>query len=133
MSLGALRKIIFPVLFSDPDGICSLAVAKLTGISFDDEDGTKLLSLVVSESPPAPSKVKLQFGHQVTNTKHQGGMCPFYSTPSILQTQLTSEVNDWNPQAVDTLEFHIVRLHRLRSSQIGRWYIDDHVALGCRV
>jgi hypothetical protein len=119
--LGALRKIVFPVLFSNPDGICSLAVAKLAGISFDNEDGTELLPLVVSGSLPAPSKVKLQFGHQVTkaDTKHQGDVSPFYSTPSILQTQLTSEVNNWNPQAVDTLEFRIARLHRLRLSQIG--------------
>jgi hypothetical protein len=53
------------------------------------------------------------------NAKHQGDVSPFYSTPSILQAQLTSETNDWNPQAVDTLEFRIARLHRLRSSQIG--------------
>jgi hypothetical protein len=110
-----------PVFFSDPDGICSLAVAKLAGISFDNKDGAELLSLVVSGSPPAPSKVKLQFGHHITkaNAKHQGAVSPFYSTPSILQTQLTSEVNEWNPQAVGTLEFRIARLHCLRLSQAG--------------
>jgi hypothetical protein len=51
--------------------------------------------------------------------KHQGAVSPFYSTPSVLQAQLNSEMNDWSPQAVGTLEFRISRLHHLRSSQIG--------------
>jgi hypothetical protein len=56
-----------PEFFSDPDGLCSLALAKKPGICYaEPPDDTKLIPLVVSGSPPAPSKAKLTFGHQVT-------------------------------------------------------------------
>jgi hypothetical protein len=44
-----------PEFFSDPDGICSLAAAETAGVCYaDPPDGTKLIPLVVSRSPPAP-------------------------------------------------------------------------------
>jgi hypothetical protein len=56
-----------PEFFSDPDGLCSLALAKKAGIRYaEPPNDTKLIPLVVSGSPPAPSKAKLTFGHQVT-------------------------------------------------------------------
>jgi hypothetical protein len=77
--------------------------------------------LVVSGSPPAPPKVKLLFGHQVTkaNAKHQGASTQCYSNTADLQTQLKAETADWNPPGDESVEFAIACLHRLRSSPIG--------------
>ena len=59
--------------FGNPDGMCSLAVAKSAGIRHADPTA-ELIHLVVSGTPPGPPKAKLQFGHQVTqaNAKHRG-------------------------------------------------------------
>ena len=111
-----------PEFFSDPDGFCSLAVAKKAGIRFvDSPDGTELIPLVVSGSPPAPSKAKLSFGHQVTkaNARHHGAATPFYSAAVDLQSQLKAETTDWNPPGEETVDFDIARLHLLRSNPIG--------------
>jgi hypothetical protein len=125
-----------PEFFSDPDGICSLALAKKAGIRYADPlDGTELIPLVVSGSPPAPPKVKLSFGHQVTkaNAKYHGTSTQFYSSLADFQTQLKAETTDWNPPGVVSVEFDIARLHRLRSSPIGglllvvsHWDVDSN-------
>jgi hypothetical protein len=111
--------VLDPVFFGDPDGICSLAVTKLAGIAFQD-DSDKLLPLVVSGSPLTASKVKLQFGHQVTKgmAKHHGASSPFLTTNVTLHAILTSEIDQWNPAAEASIEFALSRLHRLRSSPV---------------
>ena len=66
-----------PEFFSDPDGICSFAMAKKAGIRYADRlDGTKLIPLVVSGSPPVLPKERLFLGHQVTkfNARHHGAL-----------------------------------------------------------
>jgi hypothetical protein len=111
-----------PEFFSDPDGICSLAVAKKAGIRYaDPPDGTELIPLVVSGSPPAPSKVRLLFGHQVTkaNAKHHGASTQFYSAPAALQARLKAETLLLNPVGEKSASFDTARLHKLRSSPIG--------------
>jgi hypothetical protein len=60
---------------------------------------TELIPLVVLGSPPAISKVKLQYGHYVSPgiAKHHGPTTPFYSPLAELQTKLSSETADLNP------------------------------------
>ena len=114
--------VLDPVSFGDPDGICSLVMAKAAGIRYSDEDEVdELLPLVVSGTPPGPSKVKLQFGHQVTKSisKHHGASSPFFSPTTVLNSALKSELAAWNPVPVATADFDISRLHLLRSSPIG--------------
>lgn len=75
-----------PEHFSDPGGICSLAVAKQAGVRYADSPaGAELVPLVVSGSPLALAKVKLSFGHQVTKASAQnhGSSNQFYSAPLI--------------------------------------------------
>jgi hypothetical protein len=82
----------------------------------------ELIPLVVSGSPPAPPKVKLLFGHQVTeaDAKHHGASTQCCSNNAAdLQTQLKAETADWNPPGDESVEFAIARLHRLCSSPIG--------------
>jgi hypothetical protein len=89
-----------PKFFSDPDGICSLAVAEKAGVRYSDPpDGTELIPLVVSGSPPAPSKAKLLLGHQVTkaNAKHLGASTQFYNAPAALKAKLKDEILDLKP------------------------------------
>ena len=65
-----------PEFFGNPDGISSLALAKKAGIRYaDPPDGSELFPLVVSGSPPAPSKVKTSFGHQVTKANAKAPRC----------------------------------------------------------
>jgi hypothetical protein len=111
-----------PKFFSDPDGICSLAVAEKAGVRYSDPpDGAKLIPLVVSGSPPAPSKAKILFGHQVTkaNAKHHGASTQFYSAPAVLQARLKAETILLNPPGEKSNSFDAARLHKLRSYPIG--------------
>ncbi len=115
-----------PEFFSDPDGICSLAMAKKAGIRYSSPpDGTELIPLVVSGSPPAPSKVKSMFGHQVTkaNAKHHGDSTQYYSSAADLQSRLKVETLSLNSPGIATIEFDIARLHRLRSIEIGGLFL----------
>jgi hypothetical protein len=102
--------------FGDPDGICSLAVAKSAGIRYADPTA-ELIPLVVSGSPPAPPKAKLiMFGHQVTkaNAKHHGASTQFFSAPAVLLAQLKLEILDWK-----SVEFDTQHLNMLRSVPVG--------------
>jgi hypothetical protein len=70
--------------------------------------------------PPTASKVKLQFGHQVTQgmAKHHGASSPFLTTTAALHAVLTSEINQWNPAMEASVEFAISCLYLLHSSPI---------------
>ncbi len=97
-------------------------MAKKAGIRYSSPpDGTELIPLVVSGSPPAPSKVRLLFGHQVTkaNAKHHGASTQFYSAPAALQARLKAETLLLNPVGEKSALFDTARLHKLRSSPIG--------------
>jgi hypothetical protein len=113
-----------PEFFGEnPEGICSVGMAKKAGIAFREGDGKvdELLPLVVLGVPATAAKVKMQFGHQVPKqvAKYHGASSPFYSTPAVLHSALKDTLAQWNPPAVATSAFDLDRLHQLRSTPVG--------------
>jgi hypothetical protein len=102
--------------------ISGLANAKQAGVRHADPvDGTGLIPFVASESPPALSKVKTWFGHQVTkaNAKHHGASTQFYLTLADDLLWLKAETTDWNPPAEANSAFPVSRMHKLCFCPIG--------------
>jgi hypothetical protein len=126
-----LTLLVMPLFAADPEffgenpeGICSVGMAKKAGVAFREGDGKvdELLPLVVLGVPAtAAKKVKMQFGHQVPKqvAKHHGASSPFYSTPAVLHSALKDTLEQWNPPAVATPAFDLDRLHQLRSTPVG--------------
>jgi hypothetical protein len=108
--------------FGDPDGPCSLAVAKKAGIQFaPTSDDSDIVPLVVSGSPPAPAKVKTVCSHSVSKTaaKHLGALTIFYAPPAALQAKLKAELLDLNPPAETTSEYPLARLNAVCPRHVG--------------
>ena len=115
-----------PEFFSDPHGICGSVMAKKAGIRYaEPPDDSDLMPLVVSGSPPAPSKAKLLFGHQVSkaNAKHHGASTQFYSATADLQIQLKAETTECNQPGVESVEFDLacISFGRTRSEVCYSW------------
>jgi hypothetical protein len=109
--------------FGDPDGPCSLAVAKKAGVQIaPTSEDSDIVPLVVSGSPPAPAKVRTVCGHSVSKTaakKHLGASTVFYAPPAALQAKLKAELLELNPPAETTRECPLARLTTLRTRPVG--------------
>jgi hypothetical protein len=105
-----------PKFFGDPNGPCGSAMAEKAGVhQADPSDGSNIVPLVVSESPPALSKARMMFGHPVSkaNVKHLGPSTQFFSLAADLQIQLKAALDELNPAAEETREQSMARLHQL--------------------